>query len=126
MEFAGYLTETDKFRLLRRAEVAAYPSTKEGWGITVIEANACGVPVVATRVPGLCDAVIDGETGLLTPLGNPEAMARALVRLLRDTDERERLGQNALMRSRSYSWEDTARETLQIIERIIGRKTNAV
>lgn len=126
VEFAGYLTETDKFRLLRRAEVAAYPSTKEGWGITVIEANACGVPVVATRVPGLCDAVIDGETGLLTPLGNPEAMAGALVRLLRDTDERERLGQNALMRSRSYSWEDTARETLQIIERIIGRKTNAV
>ena len=53
-------------------------------------------------------------------------MARALVRLLRDTDERERLVQNALMRSRSYSWEDTARETLQIIERIIGRKTNAV
>ena len=126
VEFTGYVSEEEKIRLLTRAELAAYPSSKEGWGITVIEANACGVPVVATRVPGLRDAVVDGETGLLTPLGDRKAMARALIGLLRDPDERERLARNALARSRRYTWEDTARQTLRIIQRTMGRNSDVV
>ena len=126
VEFTGYVSEEEKIRLLTRAELAAYPSSKEGWGITVIEANACGVPVVATRVAGLRDAVVDGETGLLTPLGDREAMARALIGLLRDPEERERLGRNALARSRRYTWEDTARQTVRMIQRTMGGSTDAV
>ncbi len=123
--FTGFVSEVEKIRLLTRAEVAAYPSNKEGWGITVIEANACGTPVVATRVPGLRDAVVDGETGLLIPLGDREAMARALIGLLRDPDERERLARNARARSRRYTWEDTARQTLRVIERTLEESANA-
>ena len=125
VRFTGYVPAEEKVRLLTRAEVAAYPSSKEGWGITVIEANACGVPVVATRVPGLRDAVVDGETGLLVPLGDREAMARALIGLLRDRSARDRLAGNAVTRARRYTWENTARQTLRVIQRTIGEGADA-
>ena len=125
VRFTGFVSEEEKLRLLTRAEVAAYPSSKEGWGITVIEANACGVPVVAARVPGLRDAVVDGETGVLVPLGDREAMARALIDLLRDREKRDRLAGNAVARSRLYTWENTARQTLQVIRRAMGESTDA-
>ena len=125
VRFTGFVSEEEKLRLLTRAEVAAYPSSKEGWGITVIEANACGVPVVATRVPGLRDAVVDGETGVLVPLGDRKAMARALIDLLRDREKRERLAGNAVARSRRYTWENTARQTLRVIRRTMGEGTDA-
>ncbi|MCY3555754.1 MAG: glycosyltransferase family 4 protein [Gemmatimonadetes bacterium] len=125
VRFTGFVSEEEKLRLLTRAEVAAYPSSKEGWGITVIEANACGVPVVAARVPGLRDAVVDGETGVLVPPGDREAMARALIDLLRDREKCERLAKNAVARSRLYTWENTARQTLQVIRRSMGENTDA-
>ena len=125
VRFTGFVSEEEKLRLLTRAEVAAYPSSKEGWGITVIEANACGVPVVAARVPGLRDAVVDGETGTLVPLGDREAMARALIDLLHDREKRERLAGNAVARSRLYTWENTARQTLQVIRLSMGEGTDA-
>ncbi|MDE2728601.1 MAG: glycosyltransferase, partial [Gemmatimonadota bacterium] len=124
VRFTGFVSEEEKLRLLTRAEVAAYPSSKEGWGITVIEANACGVPVVAARVPGLRDAVVDGETGVLVPPGDREAMARALIDLLCDREKRERLAGNAVARSRLYTWENTARQTLQVIRRTMGDSTD--
>lgn len=125
VRFTGFVSEDEKLRLLTRAELAACPSSKEGWGITVIEANACGVPVVAARVPGLRDAVVDGETGVLVPPGDREAMARALIGLLRDREERERLAGNAVARSRLYTWENTARQTLQVIRRSMGESPDA-
>lgn len=125
VRFTGFVSEEEKLRLLTRAEVAAYPSSKEGWGITVIEANACGVPVVATRVPGLRDAVVDGETGVLVPLGDRKVMARALIDLLRDREKRERLAGNAVARSRRYTWENTARQTLQVIRQSMEEGTDA-
>ena len=125
VQFTGFVSEDEKLRLLTRAEVAAYPSSKEGWGITVIEANACGVPVVAARVPGLRDAVVDGETGVLVPLGDREVMARALIDLLRDREKRERLAGNAVARSRLYTWDNTARETLRLIRRSVEESTDA-
>lgn len=125
VRFTGYVSAEEKIRLLTRAEVAACPSSKEGWGITVIEANARGVPVVAARVPGLQDAVVDGETGVLVPLGDRKAMARALIGLLRDRGERERLAGNALARSRLYTWENTARQTLRVIRRSLEESADA-
>tara|TARA_B100000029_G_scaffold389840_1_gene386338 strand:- start:36173 stop:37288 length:1116 start_codon:yes stop_codon:yes gene_type:complete len=120
VSFTGYVSESEKIGLLTRASVAAYPSNKEGWGITVIEANACGTPVVATEVPGLSEAVLDGETGVLTPLADPNAMAEGLIRLLNNRRERERLAQNAIVRSRLYDWDNTAQKTVEIIGEAMG------
>src|SRR5262249_41256318 len=69
----GFVDEDEKVRLLQTSHVIASASEKEGWGLTVLEAAACGTPAVATDVPGLRDAVRNGETGLLVPSGDVAA-----------------------------------------------------
>ena len=119
VKFTGFISDQDKVGILRQATVAAFPSDKEGWGLTVIEANACFTPVVATDVPGLRDAVVHGETGVLIPLGDPDAMARALIRLIQDRQERERLARNAASRALQFTWDTTAKKTLELIEKVV-------
>ncbi len=80
--FLGAVSQREKVAALNRAQVAVAPSPKEGWGLTVIEANACGVPVVASRSPGLIESVREGETGILAPHGDEAALADGLIRLL--------------------------------------------
>ena len=88
--------------LLAAADVFAVPSRREGQGIAALEALAAGVPVVASRVGGLAEMLTDGETALLVPPDDPEALATALSRLQSDS----RLGRNltesaaSLIRSR--------------------------
>src|SRR5262249_9593655 len=81
---------------------------KEGWGLTILEAAACGTPSVATNVPGLRDAVRDGETGLLVPAGNVAALAAAMGRVLEDTTLRERLGRAAIDWAARFTWDAAA------------------
>ena len=79
--------------LLARAGLFVLPSLTEGVSLTLLEAMACGLAVVATRVGGNPEVVADGETGLLTPPGDPAALAAAMLRLRRDDPERRRMGQ---------------------------------
>jgi glycosyltransferase involved in cell wall biosynthesis len=118
--FLGYVTEEEKVKLLRRSHVVLNPSSKEGWGVTVIEANACGAPVIASRVPGLRDAVVDGQTGFLVPYGDVGAFARKTVEILRDRPLRERLSEGALKWARRFNWEDSALGILEEIEQAAG------
>jgi len=106
--FTGKVTEEGKIRLLRRMWVCVNPSPKEGWGLTVTEANACGTPVVAADSPGLRDSVVAGVTGLLYPYGDLEALSRNVVRILRDGDLRRAMGQAAVEWARQHSWERAA------------------
>jgi sugar transferase (PEP-CTERM/EpsH1 system associated) len=78
--------------LLPGLDVLAMPSLHEGLGIVAIEAMAAGLPVVGTRVGGIPEVVIDGESGLLTPPSDAQALAEALLRLINDPDLRKRLG----------------------------------
>src|SRR5262249_43785087 len=88
-EFRGFVAHADKVDRLGRSHVAFNASPKEGWGLTVVEANACGVPVVASRRPGLVDSVRDGETGVLVPYSDAAAFAAAALALLRDPARRD-------------------------------------
>ena len=108
VSFEGFVSEEDKVHWLQRAEVLVQPSHKEGWGLTVLEANACGTPVVATRVPGLQDSVRDGETGLLVERAAPSALAGAVGRILSDSDLRDRLSEGALGWAGRFSWDAVA------------------
>src|SRR5690606_10178133 len=71
VDFRGFVSEDEKLRLYNEAAVFVNPSLKEGWGLTSIEANACGTPVVAADSPGLRDSVVDHRTGLLVPALDP-------------------------------------------------------
>jgi len=111
VRFLGALGHAAKVAALNDAQVATCPSPKEGWGLTVIEANACGVPVVASRSPGLVESVRDGETGLLVPHGDVPALAAGVVRLLRDREERLRMAEAGRRWAATFDWETCYRES---------------
>lgn len=115
--FLGKVSQAQKARLLSEAWVVLQPSQIEGWGITVIEANACGTPVIASRVHGLRDSVVDGRTGILVEQRNAMSFAKAMEQLIRDPQFRERLSKEAYLWSRNFSWEKSA----NIFYNIIGK-----
>lgn len=90
LDFVGF--RHDMPACYAAADIVAMPSLKEGLGVAALEAMAAGRPVVASRVGGLGEAVVDGETGVLVPPGDPATLAIALARLARDAPLRARLG----------------------------------
>jgi glycosyltransferase involved in cell wall biosynthesis len=114
--FLGYVSEERKLALYRQAWAVVFPSPKEGWGITNVEAAACGTPAVASDSPGLRESVRHGETGLLVPHGDPGALAEALGALAREPARRERLGRGARAFAVTLSWDRAADETLAHLE----------
>jgi glycosyltransferase involved in cell wall biosynthesis len=119
--FTGYVSEQEKAEWMRRMWVMAMPSSKEGWGLTVTEANACGTTVVASDVPGLRDAVEHGHSGLLFPYGDTAALARSIVRVLRDDAERNRLSKGALEFAARFTWDIAASRTINALTGLVGR-----
>jgi glycosyltransferase involved in cell wall biosynthesis len=91
VHFAGFRDDLRQF--IGCADVLVHPALSEGLGIALLEAQAAGVPVVATRVGGIPEAVADGKSGSLVEPGDTDKLARALIRLLRDADLRQRLGE---------------------------------
>ena len=101
--------------LLASLAVFAFPSLFEGLCLAVIEAQAAGVPVVATPVGGIRETVVDGETGLLVPTGNPGGLAAAIRRLLEDRPAAEAMAAEAKRRVRErFSIERMLDETLRL------------
>ncbi|HEC82896.1 MAG TPA: glycosyltransferase family 1 protein, partial [Firmicutes bacterium] len=119
IEFLGFVNDSAKVAMLREAHVVVNPSSKEGWGVTVIEANACGTPVIASDVPGLRDAVVDGKTGFLVPYGDVKAFAEKIVRVLEDDTLRQQLSEEAVRWARRFHWDTSAEAMMQTIEEVI-------
>ncbi len=119
VEFTGFITTEQKVDLYRRAQVVVNPSAKEGWGLTVIEANACGTPVVAAEVPGLRESVIHGETGLLYPHSDVDALARAILWLLKDKELREKLGARSMDWARVFTWQKATEKVEAVMEGVL-------
>ncbi|HLP17121.1 MAG TPA: glycosyltransferase family 4 protein [Bacteroidota bacterium] len=116
--FTGFVSEEEKVRILNQMHVAVNTSAKEGWGLTVIEANACGTPTVSSDVEGLRDAVVDGQTGLLYEYNNTLELAEKISLVLRDEHLRERLTRAALERSKEFDWDTAAQLTMDVIDKV--------
>ena len=112
LSLPGRLPHKDIVDLYRRAWLVAASSVREGWGMTLTEAAACGTPAVATRISGHADAVIDGKSGLLVDV--PE-LGGAIARVVEDVALRRELAEGALAHARGLTWEATARGTLQAL-----------
>lgn len=124
VEFTGFVPEDRKVRLLQQMWFKVTTSSKEGWGLTVVEANACGTPVLASNVQGLRDAVKNGETGLLYEYGNVMDLQEKLRLLLKDRSLRERLSENAIRWSKNFDWDQAAKQTLALLERRVQQVNN--
>jgi glycosyltransferase involved in cell wall biosynthesis len=117
----GYVAEEDLAALYSNAELFVYPSLYEGFGFPVVEAMACGAPVVTSNTSSLAE-IADGAALLVDPYDS-EAIAEAMDRAMSDGEERERLRLAGLSRARSFSWERSTRETLQVYEEALERTT---
>ena len=116
--FAGHTSEEEKWRLLRRSWFLVHGAHHEGWGIAVIEAAACGTPTLAFDVPGVRDAVVDGETGVLVDF--EAELAGAWVTLASDEPWRARLGAAARARAAALSWNATVTQFLAVADEAVG------
>jgi glycosyltransferase involved in cell wall biosynthesis len=121
VEFTGFVDREEKVRRLQRAWVAVCPSLKEGWGLTNIEANACGTPVIASNVPGLKDSVVHEKTGILYEYGNIKQLSDNLNKILTDLDYREKLREGGLDWAKRFHWDDAAEKTFQLLEMIVRK-----
>ncbi len=119
IEFRGFVSEEEKAKVLKSAHFLLMPSVREGWGIVVMEANACGTPVVGYRVPGLVDSIKDGETGVLVE--NYTQMAQRVLELWERREEYDRLVNNCLKWAKeysSYNFEARVKELLSYIGKL--------
>jgi len=114
--FTGFIDDEERDALLAGSRVSVCPSEKEGWGLTVIESNTLGTPVVATDADGLRDSVRDRETGFLVEMGDVETFAARIGALLEDDDLALRMSKAALAWSRTFDWEIAADEMARALE----------
>ena len=114
--FTGHLREAEKVRLYGETKVVVNPSLREGWGLTTIEANACGTCVAAYDAPGLRDSIWNGETGFTVPQSDTAALAEKVMLLFRDDTLRKQMETKALKWSQKFSWDECADNTYNVLQ----------
>jgi glycosyltransferase involved in cell wall biosynthesis len=104
------------------ADVLVSPSAYEGFGLTLVEGMAAGLAVVADAVGGVTDIVVDGETGLLLPPGDDDALRTALADLVADPDLRARMGAAGRRRAQSHFTPESFAESFTAVYERLGRR----
>ena len=126
VEFAGRVDNERMPELYREADLALNPSLADNMPISILEALASGVPVVSTDVGGVPFLVEDGKTALLVPPRNPERMAEAVLRVLRDESLRNYMVQSGLEHARRFAWKSVRDDLFLAYQMAMNRATLAV
>ena len=124
VRFSGYISPEEKRDLLRRSWATVFASPKEGWGLTNLEAQACGTAAIASNSPGLRESLIDEETGLLVPHADTTALAAAMRRLAESPELVERLGFAGRRFAERFTWKRSADNTLSHLSQVVQRGNN--
>lgn len=125
IEVIGDVDEETKGGLLRHCQFLCMPSRYEGWGIAAVEAQAAGRPVLGTRIPGLTDAVQDGETGLLVEPGDAETLRSGMEQMLADPGRRQEMGRAGRAWARRFDWDQIARDQETVLARAAAENAAA-
>lgn len=119
--FFGKSSKDQKIQLLQQAWALVIPSVKEGWGMVVTEAAACGTPSIGTDVTGLRDSIKHGETGLLVSTHpSPAELAEAMLKIATDERLRRRLGRNAIVFAKTLDWDRSFEQFRSAVKRVSG------
>lgn len=116
IKILGYVDHQKSIELMQQADIFAFPSFFEGFGMPILEAMACGVPVAASNVTSIPEVV--GKAGMLFNPHQPREIASALNKLILDRELYKKYRQLGLKRVKDFTWEKCARETLTVIERV--------
>jgi glycosyltransferase involved in cell wall biosynthesis len=118
IHFAGRLSGDEIAKLVQSATCMVNPSTVDNMPVSILEAFACGVPVVSTSAGGIPDMLMDGVAGLLVPVGNDSAMADAVLRILQNPLLAMQLSSMGLVEAEKYSWTKVRRQWLDAYCRV--------
>lgn len=122
--FTGYLSEAEKIKYYQKAWVFVNPSFMEGWGITNIESNACGTPVVASNVSGIRNSVSPNKSGFLVRYGDYESFAFEVAKIINDSVLRAELEKESQKWARNFEWQQSADLAIECIESIRQNRNN--
>lgn len=112
--FWDFVTQNKKFELMARAHILIVPSIREGFGLTVPEAGSVGTPAIAYNVPGLKE-IVDNKNGVLLKNNSPKELAENIILLFNDKKIYNRVRIGAILKSKRYNWDKTAKESLNIL-----------
>lgn len=123
VRFLGYVSDDALPRIYSEADIFVLPSVWEGLPLTILEAWASELPVIATNVGGIGDVSVHAENALVVPSGDVEAFAEAMEQLISDTSLRKKLGKNGreLVES-GYTWKRVAERTMEVYEQLLSRE----
>lgn len=111
--FTDFVSDAELPEYYRSADVFCAPATGgESFGIVLLEAMACGKPVVASSIEGYASVLTHDAEGLQVPPADEEALAQALLSLLNDPSRREHMGAKGMVKAQNYSWENVARQVM--------------
>ena len=119
VKFLGKLGRKDMARYLKGCTVFAFPSTSEGFPLTIVEAMSAGCPMVSTNVRGLPEVLKDGRNGMLVNPRDPEALGKKIVKLLKTPAMREKFSRNNVRDAEQYSWENIVSKILKKLESVV-------
>jgi len=119
VELKGKLTNQAIPEELQKAEVFVLPSLSEGLGISILEAQACGVPVIASKVGGILDIIEDRKTGILIEPKNPRQIAQAIIKIFSQPEFAQKLIQNAKDDLKKYDWQNIAQKINRIYQELL-------
>ena len=120
VSFTGWQEHADIIQFYRQADVFVLPSQREGLPNVLLEAMACGLPIVATHVSGTEDLIEEGRNGFLVSPRDPEALAQKLQRLLLDAGLRREMGQASREIVQNYTWQMCAERYLDYMQEYLG------
>lgn len=121
VRFLGFISAEEKRDLLRKAWASVFASPKEGWGLTNLETQASGTPVIASDSPGLRESLKPGETGILVPHGDIGALAAAMRRFADDPNLVKTMGAAGRRFAGRFTWDRSADQTLAHLSQVVQR-----
>ncbi len=118
--FPGYVDDDDLAALYSACSVSVYPSIYEGFGLPPLEAMACGAPVITTNIPAITETV--GSAAVLVSPTDVQALTKSITEVLTDPNQRQRLAEAGVRQAAQFSWEKTAKATLEVYLEAMKRR----